>query len=157
MPISENVWLFQANPQRYDIMNALADEEIGEYTHWLVNQHKKEISKGDIGIVWLSGKEAGIYAITEIVTNPIMTTEPDAERKYWTDAADKEGERLRVKMKILKTMLNAPLLKETLKSNGLNNLSVLRQTRGTNFRLTAEEWVKIKQLIQEEEQRTVSS
>lgn len=148
LPVAERIWLFQANPQRYDIMNALADEEIGDNMHWLVNQHKTEIIKGDIGMIWLSGKEAGIYAITEIVTNPKMMSEPEPERKYWTDENDKEGERLRVKMRILKTMLHAPLTKETIiKENELSNMSIFRQPQGTNFRVTPEEWFKIKELI----------
>ncbi len=98
--------------------------------------------------MWLSGKEAGIYAITEIVTYPKMMAEPEPERKYWTDEIDKEGERLRVKMKILKNLLHAPLTKETIiKENGLSNMSIFRQPQGTNFRVTPEEWIKIKELI----------
>lgn len=149
LPPSENIWIFQANPQRYDIMNALSDDEIGNDMHWLVNQHTTEISKGHIGIIWLSGREAGIYAITEIVTDPKIIGEPEAERKYWTDSADKEGEKLRVKMKIVRNLLNSPLTKETIKNtNGLHNLSILRQPRGTNFPVTPDEWFKIKELIE---------
>ncbi len=70
LPPSEKIWIFQANPQRYDVINALADDEvINQEVHWEVNQHKSEISKGHIGIIWLSGQEAGIYAITEILTD----------------------------------------------------------------------------------------
>lgn len=148
LPNSEKIWLFQANPQRYDIMNVLADDEIGNDIHWLVNQYKTEISKGHIGIIWLSGKEAGIYAITEIVTDPKIMGEPEAEKKYWTDTADKEGEKLRVKMRIVKNMLHSPLAKETImNTNGLRYLSVLRQPRGTNFPVLLDEWDKIKRLI----------
>ena len=152
-PHSEKVWIFQGNPQRYDIMNALADEEIGDIMHWSVNQYRKEISKGDMGMIWMSGKEAGIYAITEIMNDPKMMTEPEAERKYWIDSANEEGERIRVRMKILKNLLHAPLTKEILKLNDLGNISILRQTRGTNFPVTQEEWIKIKELIQSGEQQ----
>jgi predicted RNA-binding protein with PUA-like domain len=149
IPVADHIWIFQANPQRYDIMNALADEEIGTDMHWLVNQHKNDIAKGHIGMIWLSGKESGIYAITEIVTDPQIMGEPEAERKYWTDSSDAEGEKLRVKMKIVKNMLNKPLTKETIKNkDGLQNLSILRQPRGTNFNVTSEEWNLIKELIE---------
>lgn len=149
LPTSEKIWIFQANPERYDIMNALSDEEIGNDMHWLVNQHATEISKGHIGIIWLSGKEAGIYAITEIATDPKIMGEPESESKYWTDSADKEGEKLRVKMKIVRNLLSSPLRKETIRNtNGLQNLSILRQPRGTNFLVTIEEWLKIKDLIE---------
>lgn len=149
LPSADKIWIFQANPQRYDIMNALADEEIGTDMHWLVNQHKNEITKGHIGMIWLSGKESGIYAITEIVTDPQLMGEPEAERKYWTDSADAVGEKLRVKMKIVKNMLNRPLTKETIRNtNGLHNISILRQPRGTNFNVISHEWNLIKELIE---------
>jgi hypothetical protein len=148
LPTSERTWIFQANPQRYDIINALADDEIGIDMHWLVNQHKRDIVKGDTGIIWLSGKEAGIYAITEIVTDPQIMGEPEAEKKYWADEDDKEGEKLRVKMKIVKNMLNRPLSKERiLQTNGLQMMSIFRNPRGTNFYVTPDEWNKIKGLI----------
>jgi hypothetical protein len=44
---TNRVWIFQANPNRYDILNALADDGIGIEKHWLVNQHKNEISAGE--------------------------------------------------------------------------------------------------------------
>lgn len=148
LPNSQNIWIFQANPQRYDIMNALADDEIGDEMHWLVNQHKTEIAKGHIGIIWLSGKEAGIYAITEIMTDPRIMGEPEAEKKYWTDSADKEGYKLRVKMKIVRNLLSYPLSKTTiLNTNGFQNLSIFRSPMGTNFPVTQAEWQLIKGLI----------
>ncbi len=148
LPSADNIWIFQANPQRYDIVNALADDEIGDSIHWLVNQHKTDICKGHIGMIWLSGKEAGIYAITEILTDPKLMSEPSPERKYLTDAADKEGERTRVKMKIIKSLLHSPLTKETiLNTEGLQGMRILRQPQGTNFRVTTEEWNIIKTLI----------
>ena len=100
-------------------------------------------------MIWLSGKESGIYAITEIVTDPQLMGEPEAERKYWTDSADAVGEKLRVKMKIVKNMLNRPLTKETIRNtNGLHNLRILRQPRGTNFNVISDEWNLIKELIE---------
>ena len=151
LPYSEKIWIFQANPNRYDIINALADDEIGNEMHWQVNQFKNMISKGHTGIIWLSGKEAGIYAITEITTDPKILEEPLAEKKYWMDSADKVGDRLRVKMKIIKNLLSNPLTKETIRqTNELKELSILRQSQGTNFPVTPMEWHKIKQLIEKQ-------
>jgi len=150
LPSSEKIWIFQANPERYDILNALSDEEIGVDMHWLVNQFKTEILKGHIGIIWLSGKEAGIYAIVEIVSDPKIMGEPEAEKKYWTDSSDKEGEKLRVKMKIVRNLLNRPITKETIKNTaGLQQLSILHYFRGTNSPVRPEEWQIIKDMIGE--------
>jgi hypothetical protein len=141
LPETSRVWIFQANPNRYDILNALADEEIGEVKHWLVNQYKNEISAGDIGLIWLSGPEGGIYAITEITSNPEMLVASLEEEKYWIDSDDKNKERLRVKMYLKINLLNNPIKKEVLrKTSGLENLSIFRQSQGTNFRVTKNEW-----------------
>jgi predicted RNA-binding protein with PUA-like domain len=147
-PDAEDIWMFQANPQRYDIMNALADDAMNDTIHWLVNQHKADIQKGHIGMIWLSGKEAGIYAITEILTDPARMYEPEPEKRYWIDASDKEGEKTRVKMRIIQRLLDTPITKETiLQTKGLENLRILRQPQGTNFRVTPEEWHIIQMLI----------
>jgi hypothetical protein len=148
LPVSERVWIFQADPQRYEIIKALEDDEIGGEMHWSVNQYKQEIKKGDTGIIWLSGKEAGIYAIAKILTDPTVMQEPDAEKKYWIDPEDKdkEGERLNVKMKM--KMLSSPLLKEKIKStNGLQDTSIFRNPHRTNFPVKPDEWNIIRDLI----------
>ena len=59
----------------YDILNAINDYEIGNNIHWLVNQYKTAIKKGHLGIIWMSGKDAGIYAIARIETEPTMMKE----------------------------------------------------------------------------------
>lgn len=145
LPNTSCVWIFQANPNRYDILNALADDEIGEVKHWLVNQYKNEISTGDIGLIWLSGREGGIYAVTEIISNPEILVPSEKEEKYWIDSNDKNKEQLRVKMELKINLLNNPITKEALRiTAGLESLSIFRQSQGTNFRVTENEWKIIK-------------
>ncbi len=148
LPQTNHVWIFQANPNRYDILNALADDEIGQEKHWLVNQYKNEIYIGDIGLIWLSGREGGIYAVTEIVSNSEFLIAPEKEEKYWIDSNDKNKKRLRVKMELKINLLNSPITKEDLrKTAGLENLSIFRQSQGTNFKVTENEWKIIKNKI----------
>lgn len=148
IPDTERVWIFQANPRRYDILNALSDDKISSEIHWLVNQHKNEISKGHLGIIWLSGSDGGIYALTEIVSNPQFMREPEDEEKYWVDSSDKGEEKLRVKMKVLKNLVNIPIYKNKIRNTvGLENISIFRQSQGTNFPLTNDEWHLIKNII----------
>jgi hypothetical protein len=54
----KKVWLFESNPDRYDILNKLKDDAVKEST-WTATRYKREISSGDIGILWISGKRAG--------------------------------------------------------------------------------------------------
>jgi EVE domain len=135
-----SVWLFQANPDRYDILNALSDGEIGNSMHWLVNQHKTKIRKGHLGLIWMSGIEAGIYALTRIESDPAIMEELPPERKYWSDTAEKETA-MRVSMTVVRRFTNRPILKSTLIGlPGLQGLSILRQLQGTNFPVTDSEW-----------------
>lgn len=141
-----SVWIFQGNPNRYDILNALSDKEIGNIIHWSVNQYKHKIKKGHIALIWMSGKEAGIYAIARIETDPMPLSESPAERKYWIINDDNEVAN-RVKLVIIRRLINNPILKkELLKIPALSNLSILRQFQGTNFPVKDDEWNILTQL-----------
>lgn len=148
--ISENekVWVFQGNPNRYDVLNALSDTQIGLEKHWLVNQHKNEIKSGHLGLIWLSGREAGIYALTKIISDPQFLFAPPEEEKYWIDSIDSGKSKLRVKMKILMNLITRPIYKSELKNTfGLENLSIFRYSQGTNFPVSLDEWELIKRII----------
>ena len=93
-----NTWMFQADPKRYDILNALADPAVQRYT-WLVSQHKSKIKKDDVGLIWISGNDAGIYAVAEIISDPAIMGETPAEDKYWINNEDRGKKQMRVELK----------------------------------------------------------
>jgi len=142
-----SVWIFQGNPNRYDVLNSLSDKEIGNRIHWLVNQHRKNIKKGHLGFIWMSGSESGIYAVTRIESDPALMTEFKGEHKYWIDSFEKT-EAIRVEMVVIKRMINKPLFKKDIKDiDGLKNLSILKQYQGTNFPVKNGEWRIISELL----------
>ena len=50
---------------------------------WLVTRYGKDITPGDGVLVWVSGKEAGIYAIAQVKESAqVLSKLPD--QKYWT-------------------------------------------------------------------------
>ena len=143
-----SVWLFQANPDKYDILNALSDEKIGNSIHWLVNQHKGEIRQGHIGLLWMSGKDSGIYAVTLITSDPQQMEEYPEEKKYWLGDEKGAGQRLRVSMSVAKRLTNAPLFRKAIKDiKGLEGLSILKNPQGTNFPVSNAEWKIISEQI----------
>lgn len=147
-PDKSHVWIFQANPQRYDIINALADERIKEDV-WQVKWHKDKIKKGDVGLIWMSGKEAGIYAVIDIISDPEFFVESQISAQYWTGEADKQQSRLRVKYKYKLKFANSPIYRQQLKNTPeLINLSILKSAQGTNFPVTDKEWVIISKMIE---------
>ena len=69
LSLNNNVWIFQGNPKYYDFFSEFHDESITE-GWWTVTNNKEQIIKGDIGLIWISGSDAGIYAIIEILNKP---------------------------------------------------------------------------------------
>ena len=135
-----HIWLFQANPQRFDILNALADDRLNEDV-WLVNQHKNEIKKGDIGLIWMSGKEAGIYAVVDIVSDPEFLVDSLIASQYWISDEDRQQRKLRVKYRYKIKFPDRPIYKQELKNiPELSSLSILNFFQGTNFPVREEEW-----------------
>lgn len=147
------VWIFQANPERYDILNAMADESLDEDV-WLVNQNKDLIKKGDIMLIWMSGKEGGIYAVTDIMSNPEYMYDSTESSKYWLSEEDQNKKKLRVKYKCKLKLINNPILKEELKNiPELKNLAIFRQPQGTNFPVSPKESDVIFNLIKKRFQK----
>ncbi|MFA9431460.1 EVE domain-containing protein [Egicoccus sp. AB-alg2] len=64
-------WIFQANPDRFDIDGALA---VLDRIRWRVPQHAGAVRVGDSGLVWRSGREAGIVAVASVETPPQETS-----------------------------------------------------------------------------------
>ena len=153
---SSDVWIFQSNPQTYDILNALASkEEINEENAtWLVSRFKDRIHKGDTALIWMSStspkaNDAGIYAVAEIISNPEYLK---STSKFWISEDDikKEQSNLRVRLRYKLLFVNNPIFREELKSmEKLKDMFIFRQPQGTNFPVTQDEWKVISDLIKE--------
>jgi predicted Mrr-cat superfamily restriction endonuclease len=64
-------WVFQANPKRFDLLQALED---GGTEMWSVNQHRQDIQPGDRVWFRLTGPAAGIYAVGQVASLPRLET-----------------------------------------------------------------------------------
>ena len=97
----------------------------------------------------MSGQDAGIYAITRINNNPKPMKENIPEKKYWINSSKEHDITIRVEMSIIKKLINNPILKKNfIGINGIEKLSIMRQSQGTNFPVTNEEWRIISKLIE---------
>jgi hypothetical protein len=138
-------WIFQANPDRYRIHDSLG-QEAEEW--WNLNQHADEVRVGDEVAVWISGAEAGVYALGKVVEGPI--TRPDSARGqgYWRDAAAGSRAKPRVRVRYDRVISDRPLLKVFLLADpDLWDLSVIHAPRGTNFPVRAGEWQRLQNWI----------
>lgn len=135
-------WLFQGNPKYYRILDAIRNFD---EMPWLVTRYGKLLAVGDGVLVWMSGEQAGIYAIAEIVAAPQVLTElPDLD--YWLDP-NRAKDKSFAKIRFLRKLLGQPLRRTELKQDRiLSNLLVIRAPNSTNFKVTSAEWERVRQL-----------
>ena len=138
-----NYWVFQANPSYFDFENAIKDNAI---TSWTVTAHKDDIKEGDKVVIWLTGKEAGCYALAEVKSDVYERTD-EQDDKYWLkENKNKEGEV--VDIEITHNFIDNPLLKDDVDSE--EELAKLKVgTQGTNFSATENEYNTILKIIEQ--------
>ncbi len=131
-------WIFQANPSRYRIFESLARES-DEW--WNLNQHADEVGMGDRVLIWIAGPDAGVYAVGTVVTAPIVTADSASGQAYWLEPEAGRRAKPRVRVRYDRVLLDRPLRKPYLAAGpALWDLPILRFPRGTNFRVSEEEW-----------------
>jgi len=131
-------WLFQGNPKYYRIIDGIRD-----FTQmpWLVTRYAKEMQPGDGVLIWMSGKDAGVYAISELLEPPQLIPSPP-DIGYWLDKS-LMGKRPQAIIRFIER----PLLRSELKQDPvLKSLVVLRQPNATNFKVTPAEWKRVYEL-----------
>ncbi|MHA0044054.1 EVE domain-containing protein [Deinococcus sp. PEB2-63] len=136
-PTGPATWIFQANPQQYDIAASLAAERV---ELWNLRQHASKVKLGDRVLVWISGRKSGIYAVGEVISAPMDQPDSTVGRQYWKSAG---GHQVwpRVEVRYSQVLLDRPLYKKYLEFDAaLTQLAILRQPRGTNFAVSANEW-----------------
>ncbi len=132
-------WLFQANPRYSRILDGIRELE-GMY--WLVTRYADQIAVGDRVVIWVAGKEAGIYAFAE-VTQPTHFVAQPPDLNYWLLPVRAMG-RFYAPVRFTRKLLNCPLLKTRLRYDPiLSNLQVLRAPHSTNFKVSQHEWQQV--------------
>ena len=121
-----NYWVFQCNPDQYDIINEW--QSISEET-WSVSAHKKLIKSGDKVILWVTGKKSGCYGLCTIKSGLL-----------------KDGDKDYVEMDIDYNLVNQPIFKEVILP--LTEFTDFRGGhQGTNFAATKQQYQKILEMI----------
>ena len=125
-------WVFQANPKRFDLLQALDD---GSAETWSVNQHRQDIQPGDRVWFRITGPAAGIYAIGRIVSLP---------RKESNEFGDWHAD------VTFESRVNPPLLRaESDVDPILSTASALTGLMGTNLALSAEADARLEELTED--------
>jgi len=136
-----NYWIFQGSPKIYNIVKAL---KAGHLKSWKITAHRDRIKIGDQVIIWQTGSQAGCHALAEVTSNVSIFKDEEFERQYYT-SPDEDSATDRVKIKIVKYLVDSPILWEDIKVNpAFSNFKA--GNRGTNFSTTKEEYNAILKL-----------
>ena len=124
-----STWIFQANPDHFNLRDALA--ELTEVT-WSVRKYAKRITPGDQVFLWESGKDGGLLARAEVLAGPEVMELPDDEQEFVLGGGvDEKAVRVRLGIRQVR---DEPVDRETLRSNPrLVGLLLLRAPQGTVF------------------------
>jgi hypothetical protein len=132
----QNVWIFQASPQYYDIAGAV--QSLKQQT-WTVSQFKDKIHVGDRVYIWESGRDAGILGIATVMTEPTQIRFPEEEKPFVRDEDKFEGLQTAVTLRIDRVLQERLTRKLLLEDSILKGLTVITFPRGTNFEVTPEQ------------------
>jgi hypothetical protein len=134
-PAEAGVWLFQANPDIFDIDRAISEEP--EIT-WVVRQYRKDVREGDRVYLWRSGPEAGVIATATVLTDPAEMP-VIAGSPYLLEQESLLKPEPRVKLRI-DNVLPAPIKRADLLEHPiLAGLEVIAFANATNFRVSDRE------------------
>ncbi|MBL7472221.1 AAA family ATPase [Robertkochia sediminum] len=135
-----NYWVFQGNPKVFDFETSIRERIL---TDWTVSAHKDKIKVGDKVILWITGDQAGCYALAEVTSEPHPNiASPDDHLWKGEDTSA-----LKAGIRITHNFVDHPVLSEYIKGvEELNDLKVGNQ--GTNFSATEEEYQAILELSQ---------
>ena len=144
---SESSWIFQANPDNFDIDAAIG--ELKEIT-WKVNRYKDRVHAGDVIYLWKSGENAGIVAVGKILSEPALLKDLDIEKRFIRPkAAGENGDTEFIGVRIsVERVLGLMIRRQDLLNDPLlGSMQILRQSQGTNFVLSDKEAKAIHDLI----------
>ncbi|MCP9787129.1 EVE domain-containing protein [Cyanobium sp. N5-Cardenillas] len=142
-------WIFQANPNEFDIDGYLAagPKEIT----WLVRRYSGEIQPGDVVYIWRSsgGEEgkAGIVARATALTEPANILDDPAAAPFWKRDAP-TGTSTRVKLRVDGIANSREFIKRDwlVDDPACSEMLIIRQPAGTNFPLETREAERLRNL-----------
>lgn len=150
-PSSARTWLFQAQPQSFDINGFLATRP-AEFL-WSARQHAADILPGDDVFVWraIGGNErdqSGVIAEARVIAGVAQLPEDSAGIPFWRDAMDAASVQPRVRLRLLRVADRRQILqRDWLREDPiLRELAIFRMAQGTNFAVPSEQAFRLRSL-----------
>ena len=130
--VSNRAWIFQGNPEIFDISSAL--DELDTLS-WTVSRHGDDIHHGDRVYLWESGKNAGVLASATVADEVTERPDDESSRRFWKNPNDiATGPRVTLR---IDRVLDEKLPKSRLVADPrFADLAFLKAPMGTNFAIT---------------------
>lgn len=138
-----HVWIFQANPDKYNLADELRTAHVGDQSEWYAPTNQRDMGPGDIALLWQSGRDAGIYAIGELTgaafERPVAAWRAEHAGNSQTEHA--------VPYRYTR-ILDHPVLRASLREDPvLSGMTIMRRAAGTIFRVSPEEWSALQRFL----------
>ncbi len=134
-------WLFQAVPDKWDLVANLRTWSVGEEDTWTASRYRDRMRPGDLVALWSGAQHAGVYALAELTGVPF-----EDEAPHW-NRSDDRSRSWRVPLR-LSRVLDAPVLRSEFQEHPvLRDVPILNFAQATNFELTDEHWTALMQLV----------
>jgi len=143
-PENERAWIFQSNPDYYDLPGALAEHT--EFT-WSARQRAEDLRIGDTVYLWESGEHAGILAVATITGEPEVGAGGELDQRFYRDKTQFSNDQRRVPMRIERVLARRLTRAELLEHPQLSKLQIIQQPRATNFKVSELEAVALESLV----------
>jgi predicted HNH restriction endonuclease len=138
--VTHPVWIFQSNPDRFDIDGSLAAQTD---IRWLANQHAEAMKPGQLVYIWRNRGEnkatSGIVAVGVITSAPAVVPDLLSSHKYWSSPEEASTPSMRVSLRVLDVASAKGVVKsEWLSSDPVcASLPNLRMRQQTNYQIEA--------------------
>ncbi len=126
-------WLFQCNPEKYDLDGAL---KAMARTTWRMARHADEIAVGDRVFLWVSGSAGGLRAVATVDAPVVEVTKDDDPFIRDHEALSQKMKRVGIRFDDGSRLVPRDIVRT---AAGLQDLGVLKSPQGTNYPVTQEE------------------
>jgi predicted RNA-binding protein with PUA-like domain/DNA polymerase III delta prime subunit len=138
-------WLFQGNPEVYDIRSALV--ELPTQT-WSVRQSVRDITAGDEVFFWETGRQGGLVGVGTVDSDPAVMPMLDEERRFVHVASSFTDDERRVRVTITTALPQPVGREEVLADAQLADLPNLKFANATNYKLSSIQAAALRALIE---------
>lgn len=141
---SINYWLFQNNPKRFKLREALQQESLKTF---VVKAHQGKIKKGDKVIIWQTGEDAGCYALAT-VSSDVEKDQAEQQEVPFFKEVPKETKRVHINIDY--NLWSKPITKDFIPlSKSFDRF--YGGLSGTNYKATEEQFEEIINLVEQQD------